>query len=320
MSARACHRLFAFFVLLAVQHALAWAPAMQVSPAREAFGVTIHVEGDGWGSAGHDEIEAVLYAVADQLVTHPAAAFDHPIVVTHAPGSPVTLYRRGPRGEYLVRLSARDRRWAQYAYQFGHELCHIMSNYAAHDAPRVVKRNQWFEEALCETAALYVLRSMAAAWRHDAPSASWEDYAPVLQSYAERLIAEPHRHLPAGLGPSRWLSAHLDRLVRDPYQRHYNEVVATLLLPLFEQAPEHWAALHALNRDPLDSVVALPRFLHNWERNAPPAHRGFIAALAARLEIDELLARQSTASQADAAEPPATPPPLQAGRPGPLSR
>lgn len=320
MSARAYRRLIVFIVLLAAQQALAWMPAMQASPSSEAFGVTIHVEGDGWGNAGHDEIEAVLYAVADQLVTHPAAVFDQPIVVTHAQGSPVTLYQRGPRGEYLVRLSSRDRRWAQYAYQFGHELCHIMSNYAAHDAKRVVKRNQWFEEALCETAALYVLRSMADAWQRDAPSASWEDYAPVLRTYAERLIAEPHRHLPAGFGPSRWLNANLDRLARDPYQRHYNEVVATLLLPLFEQAPEHWAALHALNRDPLDPVAALPRFLQNWEQNAAPEHRDFIATLAERLELDELAARSSSARGDDSANTPSTPGPLQAGRVGPLAR
>ncbi|HRP97686.1 MAG TPA: hypothetical protein PL143_15705 [Rhodocyclaceae bacterium] len=321
MSAGAGHRLFALITHLIAVSALFGAPAANAAVgAGEPRGVLIRVEGEDWGSAEREEVEAVLYAVADQLVAAPAAVFDRPIVVTHAPGSPVTLYERGPSGEYQVRLSARDRRWAQYAYQFGHELCHIMSNYAAHDAGRVLRRNQWFEEALCETAALYTLRSLARSWRDAAPYTSWEAYAPVLAGYADRLIAEPHRHLPVGLAPSRWLAAHLDRLARDPYRRKYNEVVATLLLPLFEREPAAWASLHALNRDPRDAVVGLARYLQNWKDNAEPAHRGFIAAIAQRLEVHALNAAPSdTPADAEPTTVTARPSPVQAGRAGPSS-
>lgn len=321
MSARAGHRLFVFLThLIAFAALFAAAAANAAAGVSEALGVVIRVEGEDWGSAEREEVEAVLHAVADQLVTAPAAVFDHPIVVTHAPGSPVTLYARGPSGEYQVRLSARDRRWAQYAYQFGHELCHIMSNYAAHDAGRILRRNQWFEEALCETAALYTLRSLARAWQASAPHASWEAYAPVLAAYADRLIAEPHRHVPVGLAPSRWLAAHLDRLARDPYRRQHNEVVATLLLPLFEREPAGWASLHALNRDPRDAVVGLARYLQNWKDNAEPAHRGFLIALAQRLEVHALNGAPSAApADAEPTAVTAAPSPVQAGAAGPSS-
>ncbi len=296
---------------------LAWsacAPALAAPGDSRAFGLIIRVEGDGWGKAGREEIEALLYAVADELVSRPDPVFDHPIVVTHAPGNPVALYRRGPRGEYLVRLSARDRRWAQFAYQFGHELCHVMSNYGVRAGGGTARRNQWFEEALCETAALFALRAMSRTWRRAAPFPGWEDYAPELRAYAERLASEPHRRLPEGWGAGRWLEAHLERMARDPYRRQDNEVVAGLMLPLFEEDPGRWAALYALNRHPGDADAELPRYLRHWYRNAAPDHRRFIGELALRLGLPEALPAPDEMLDA----PPGPMPAAQAGSAGPI--
>ncbi|AYH43295.1 hypothetical protein [Azoarcus sp. DN11] len=247
-------------------------------------GLTIRVEGEGWGSAERDEIEALLYAVADELTGGSAAGPVDPIVVTHASGSPVTLFDKGREGEYRVSLSARDRGWAQYAYQFGHELCHILSNYEmrAHDPGR--RKTQWFEEALCETAGLYVLRSMAQHWRTDAPYPGWDVYAPSLAAYAEHLVAEPHRQLPPGMSVAGWLESKLPGLSADPYRRSDNEVVANLLLPRFEQEPGNWVLLRYLNLAP-SAPGSLAGYLAQWRDSAPADRRGFISTLAGTLGL-----------------------------------
>ncbi|NMG45839.1 hypothetical protein GPA22_19155 [Aromatoleum toluvorans] len=266
----------------AVPNARAWEPGAISG----LSGLTIRVEGEGWGSAERDEIETLLYAVADELTRGATAAPVDPIVVTHAPGSPVTLFDKGSQGEYRVRLSARNRGWAQYAYQFGHELCHILSNYErrAHDAGR--RETQWFEEALCETAGLYVLRSMAQRWRTDAPYPGWDVYAPSLAAYADRLAAEPHRQLPSGMSIAAWLESKLPRLSADPYRRSDNEVVANLLLPQFEQGPGRWVVLRYLNLAPA-APGGLAGYLVQWRNSAPAEHRGFIDALAGSLGLHQ---------------------------------
>ncbi|KON80329.2 hypothetical protein PA01_12580 [Azoarcus sp. PA01] len=292
----------------------------RASPAAESpGGVTILVEGEGWGSADREEIETLLHAVADELIGRGAGAVDQPIVVTHAPGSPVTLYERGVAGEYLVRLSARNRSWAQYAYQFGHELCHIMSNFDGAAGVAVRKRNQWFEEAVCEAAGLYALRSMASRWQTDAPYSTWKDYAPVLRRYADRLVAEPHRRLPEGISAGQWLQGRLAVLARDPYRRDDNEVVANLLLPLFERDPEGWAALRSLNRHPADATVDLSQYLLHWRSNAAREHRQFIDEVTAELGLGGLPdLRDVELSPTIAATDAARPARVQAGSAGPL--
>lgn len=279
------------FAILSLSLLLVFPLAKAASPSNGVRTVTIRVEGDGWGSAPRAEIETLLHAVANELVRGASPVFTHPIVVTHRPGSPVVLYERGDHGEYRVHLSAQNRHWAQFAYQFGHELCHIMSNF---DAPGRVRRpNQWFEEALCETAGLFALRNMARTWQGDAPYVSWEDYAPVLKAYADRLMAEPHQLIAQGLVPGRWLQANLDQLRQDPYLREHNAVVANLLLPLFERGPHHWQALQYLNLD--DSSAQLPRYLAHWHQRVPAPHRPFIRDIAARLGLSDALARVEAA-------------------------
>lgn len=249
------------------------------------MGLTIRVEGSGWGSAEKEEIESVLYSVADELMTRVPKKMSVPIVVTHTDRNPVALYDRSADGEYQVHLHAKDRRWSLFAYEFAHELCHIMSNYEENVGADTTKYNQWFEETLCEAASLYTLRSMAARWKVAAPYPQWNDYAPALGEFADRLISEGHRRLPSGTPLAAWLRDNEDRLRNDPYQREKNEVVANLLLPLFEQNPENWGALNYMNLNPADARDSLSQYLQHWYENAPPAHKGFIRDVLALLGV-----------------------------------
>lgn len=164
-----------------------------------------------------------------------------------------------------MHLTARNRRWAKFAYEFAHELCHVMSSYEENVGADTTKYNQWFEEALCEAASLFTLKCMADTWEASSPPPpDWAAHASALRRYADRLIEEGHRKLPARTALAAWLRQNEDQMRNDPYLREKNEVVANLLLPLFERNPENWGALRYLNLDPEDARSSLRQYLENW--------------------------------------------------------
>ena len=83
-----------------------------------------------------------------------------PICVNRSRTGPIVLYERGKQGEYLVKLNTEKTYWCQYAFQFAHELGHIICGYKKGD-----RSNLWFEETICETASLFVLRRMTKEWK-----------------------------------------------------------------------------------------------------------------------------------------------------------
>jgi hypothetical protein len=306
--------------LLFTQPAEAASPKRKKTLSSRQAGVVIRVEGPGWSRTQREEIEAVLYAVADELITQVPQKLANPIVVTYGESNPMVLYERGPRGEYLVHLSAKDGRWPQFAYQFAHELCHILSNYEDHTSAGSIKHNQWFEEALCETASLFTLRRMAATLEASASDPKRKVTAAALRSYAQELIDEGHRQLPASTSLTRWLAQNEEKLRKDPYLRDKNEVIANLLLPLFEQDPENWDAVRYLNLDPADARNSLKQYLHNWYANAPQTHRQFIAHVLGLLHVDSGEALALTRAKLDELPSPLAAPSAASAQAGPAGR
>lgn len=89
--------------------------------------VEIHVIADNW-NARIDDVGKVLDSTADQLLVYFPERKLAPILVTHRDDVPITLNAKGPNGEYQVKLGANLTYWAQYTYQFAHEMCHILAN------------------------------------------------------------------------------------------------------------------------------------------------------------------------------------------------
>lgn len=253
------------------------------------LGLTIKVEGEGWGSARKEMIESVLYSVADELMSRLPKKLVVPIVVTHTDSNPVALYERGEKGEYRVELHARGENWHLYTYEFAHELCHILSNYEENARPGNSKYNQWFEETLCETASLYTLKNLAATWEKNPPSPDWGKETEKLNRFFDLLIAEGHRQLPPHAPLAEWLMSNEERLRQNPYLREKNEVVANLLLPLFQRDPENWSSLSYLNLEPGDASSSLQDYLRNWYLNAPPEHKTFIADVLALFDMRDVI-------------------------------
>ncbi|HYF00449.1 MAG TPA: hypothetical protein VEJ18_16135, partial [Planctomycetota bacterium] len=236
------------------------------------------VEG-GWGAANPADIRAVCRSAAEVLLRHVPGRRLDPISLTHSPDKgPMVIYGRGGKGERRVLLSPKDTYWARFAYQFAHELAHILCGYRDGDPS-----NQWFEESVCEAASLFALRRMAEAWKTRPPYANWKGYADELARYADERIASvpPRRESLA-----RWYRGHELLLREKADDRPKNQVVAVALLELLEKDPSGWRAFGALNDRKTAAVRSFGAYLRDWHDAAAEADRPFVRAVAALFEIE----------------------------------
>jgi len=263
------------------------APGLRIAPA-------------GWGDTPPQDLRLVLESVAAELGGHfPGRELGTVRVIPGGPG-PMVLYEKGDGGEYVVQLAARDARWYQFVYQFAHELCHIYSNFDNKERVdgRVVSRNQWFEESVCEAAALYTLNRLAASWESAPPGQRWADYASTLRKYADILRGEPHRRLPQSRTLATWFAEHRQALRANPYLRNQDEVVSNVLLALFEQNPDDWAAIGYLNADRADAAKNFRDYLEAWCLACPDRYRPVVERIMAALGMPPPTGTLVTASAA----------------------
>ena len=131
-----------------------------------------------WGVACRGDIKRLLEDVASHIVRELREPFVNTIRIMNLPGQsdPLTFFRGPDANAYDVNLTARDLKWCKFAYQFGHEFCHILSG---HDRLRD-NPNKWFHESICELASFFVLRRMAERWPAEPPFSHWADYSASL--------------------------------------------------------------------------------------------------------------------------------------------
>lgn len=237
----------------------------------------VKVAAGNWGAVDARDIQVFLEAVAGEFLAYVGDPGQGPLKIRVVPrgGSPRVLYERGRDGEYVVQLTARNETWFQYAYQFSHELCHIVSHFDHKEraGDEVISGNQWFEESLCETAALYTLKHLAASWADEAPARQWAGYGPLFASYAEFLQAQPHRRSATNQSVDQWYRENRVALEANPYQRESNERLATALLPLFESDAGRWRAIAYLNNDTASAAKGFADFLGDWYLACPAEAR-----------------------------------------------
>jgi hypothetical protein len=280
----------------------------------KAPAVQIRVREGGWGEARVEDIEAVLNSVAAILLEHFPSRRLNPIVVTHSSERPITLYRKAPGNAYQVQLSAKDDYWPRYAYEFAHELSHILMNYDHHADARATAFNQWFEESLCEAASLYALKRLAFTWEVRPPQPQWASYAPEFERYVERFLNERHRQLPPDVKLAEWFRQNEQTLRETPYLRDRNEIVANLMLPLFEENDALWESIGYLNLEP--KATNFRGYLQTWHDNAPDEYKDTIRYIMA---LFGTLASPAETAARDAPVPSATRT-LDAGVAGPGAR
>jgi len=270
MKGRNVGRATAWLVLLAI-------PAASGQEGKKSERI-IRVSSEGWGDAGAADIAQVLTSAAETLGERFPGKVLPSIEVSRSTKDPITLFERGPKGELRVKLNVEGRHWAQFAFQFAHELGHIHSGFAEYPNP-----NLWFEETICETASLYVLGRMAETWKTRPPFPNWKEYAESLRKYRETRLEKCK--LPEKTSFAEWFKGKEPSLRSDPRQRELNLLMASFVVPLFEEAPEHWEAIGALNAVHGDRTRTFATYLRDWSRSTVEGHRGFIRKIADRFGV-----------------------------------
>ena len=232
-------------------------------------------------NASRRDIAAVCRSAGNQLLKHMEGVPALTVQVSRSPQGPIALFKRGEDGEYQVRLATEKTFWAQYAYQFSHEICHVLCGYE-----NDYRGNLWFEESLCETASLYCLRAMSRDWRTTPPYGNWRSYSPALLDYADNIQKGREDYLEIlRTGLPGYYRKHASHLCKNPTDRKKNGAIALVLLNLLERNPEHWNAIRWLNSSPSPEGETFLQYLTKWFYAVPGKHTDFVESIASLFGI-----------------------------------
>ncbi len=213
-------------------------------------------------------------AVVELLRCTPSRTIGNITVFPSSDGLPRTLYDKSPQGHYQILIDPKGRGWASYVYQFSHELTHVLCNYELKNTGD----KQWFEEALCETASLFVCKrvfnNLALT---DDPI--WKQYATETRLWLSEVQLEPARRLLPEYSFPAWYREKAAILRQEKATTDNSRVVSAYLLPLFEQDPSGWESLRWINTEKSDAVVPFDVYLANWKARCPEQHQAFVGRI-----------------------------------------
>lgn len=240
-------------------------------------GETISLRLVGNWTSDKGSVAPLLQSVARELIPlFPEHGL--PVIEVEQKGGPITLFKRGPNGEIRVKLASEGTLWAQYSFQFAHELGHIVCRYDDDN-----HSNKWFEESVCEMASLFVLRRMSESWEKNPPFAHWANYRTSLKSYADDRLKKST--LPAGQSLAAWYAERAEAFRKNAELRENNLVIAAALLPYFEEKPERWRAFWFLNVEKMTPAHGVEEYFAAWRKNCPEELKPVVTEVAVRLGV-----------------------------------
>lgn len=135
----------------------------------------------------------------------------------------------------VIELSAKNRNYCQYVYQFAHEYCHFLIN---RDNKGERTGAYWFEETICELASIYMLRMMEQQWKINPPYPNWQSYHLSYKEYVDEIINRPSNKIDKTL--KEWISERSDLLHTPEYQREMYTTIAVNIMDVFFDNPNLW--------------------------------------------------------------------------------
>ncbi len=247
---------------------------------------SIRIEAEGWGDALTVDIKKVLESAGRELLKRIPPDKPIRIFVVASKTVPQVDFKRTEEGEFIVRLAVRDSYWAQYAYQFSHEMGHIVCHYERRNDNKIGSENLWFEETVAETASLFVLTRMAETWKTNPPYNNWKSFAPALDDYVKKIIREVG--VPTVNKMPSWFKDNQTALRADGHLRERNKIVAIHLFKMMEKNPSYWEAFRYLNLGRPDATNSFESYVENWYYSVPNDYKPFVK------EVADLLGLKST--------------------------
>jgi len=222
-------------------------------------GTPLVIECEDWGDVETNEIHEVLSSTLSLFQPSSPTLQKLPIVVSATADEPKVLYELRDGHAYQIQLTAKNRHWCQYVFQFSHELGHIMCNFRKEN-----HANLWFEESICEVASLYALRRIGNKWVEIQSDTNAKSYAQEFEKYRIHRIKESS--YPENFQLTAWWNQNRSLLSQNPHLRKQNIWVALTLYDLFDQNPAiAWSACFYLNNSPIHRKLDFEQYLQTWK-------------------------------------------------------
>jgi hypothetical protein len=185
----------------------------------------------------------------------------------HSSGPPaIWLHNDRSRTAWIiVDMGSRD--WCKLAYQFGHELGHVLCNSWTSSA-RAQPPSQWLEESIVEAFSIRGLARLATSWEMTPPFAGDNDFSTAIRQYRQNLIDNyakaVDRSSYTDLGS--WFRKSQRALESGGFGLSPSEGPAILaILGELERDDAYVADMGALNRWPARTAVPPGEYLKLWE-------------------------------------------------------
>jgi hypothetical protein len=183
----------------------------------------------------------------------------------HTSGSPaVWLHPDGSSMAWII-VDIGERDWSKLAYQFGHELGHVMANsWQPHAKPMLPC--QWIEEAMVEAFSIRGLGRLAESWKQNPPFPGDNAFGDAIADYRRDLIKH-YAALADDQGitndPARWFAEHRSEIEAPGHP--FSGPASLTVLAEYERTSSCVEALGALNRWPGRSGIPIEDYFRQWE-------------------------------------------------------
>lgn len=184
----------------------------------------------------------------------------------HSSGPPaIWLHRDTSRTAWII-VDIGERAWSQLAYQFGHELGHVLSN-SWQGSAKPGGPCQWLEESLVEAFSLRGLGRLASSWKRTPPFPNDQAYGDAIAEY-RRNVETNYRKLAADQGGlddmAAWYRRHRQGIEAGDGLNEFARAASLQFLAIYEKSPASVEALGALNRWPKRSHLPLSEYIRQW--------------------------------------------------------
>lgn len=232
--------------------------------------VPIDTEGD-WPDSDPQDAFKVVSRLRDVALAGIRLLSDHqPLrirVVDHRTGPPRVWLHKDTPGVAWIIVDIGVRRWAQLAYQFGHELGHVLCNSWLLETD-LKPPTRWLEEALVDAFSIRNLALLAESWEKNPPFPGNTGYGNALRGYREEVVKGYHDA--GGPQPATDIAAWF-RETRPALEQlnGINKIEGPGLLAILGELEREKACVEdmgALNRWP-GKATSLEEYLRLWQQS-----------------------------------------------------
>jgi hypothetical protein len=266
MNRRRCLSLLGAGILLPLKTVV----ARPSSGGMTLLGAPLELAGE-WGGSAPADASAVMIRMRMACLAGVALVSDRQPDKLRAEDKPaaaapsIWLHTGYAAGAWII-VVVGTRDWCKLAYQFGHELGHVLCNSWQLDA-RPRGPCQWMEEALAEAFSLRGLVLLADDWAHAPPFPNDAAYARSIRNYRDALLARyraaaQDQGITAGFGT--WFRTH-EAFLHGGLDAARGAV--STMLDLLQSDAAMIADMGAMNRWPGRTGLPLRDYLNLWEQS-----------------------------------------------------